>query len=95
MSKVLATHWYLQERAQKLAERLAPDMPIRVAIIYKDDQIEWDKECRFGRVSWICNFIIPLGHPARAFLPKLNRAMAPLRARYDLGVIGSLSRRGV
>ena len=89
MSKVLETHWYLQERAQKLVERLAPDFPIRVAIIYENDKIEWDKECSFGRVSWNCNFIIPLGHPARAVLPKLNRAITRLRERYDLGVVRS------
>jgi hypothetical protein len=87
MSKPLESRWFLQARAQRVIERLAPDLPVKAAIVYKDDEIEWDQECRFGRVSWTCNFIIPLGHPARALLPKLNRAIAPLRARYDLGVI--------
>jgi hypothetical protein len=87
MARALQPHWFLQERAQRVVERLAPDMPISAAIIYKDEEIEWDKECNFGRVSWTCKFIIPLGHPARALLPKLNRAIALLRARYDLGVL--------
>lgn len=93
MSKPLESHWFLQERAQRLVERFAPDVPIGIAIVYNDDEIEWDKDCRFGRVPWDCKFTIPLGHPARAALPKLNRAIAALRARYDLGVLYDRSER--
>jgi hypothetical protein len=87
MSKPLETHAFLMERAQKIVSRIAPDMPIKIAITYQDDQVQWDKDCTFGRVHWDCKVIIPLGHPARAFLPKLNRGMAYLQSRYDLGVL--------
>ncbi len=87
MSKPLETRGFLLERAQKIVERIAPDLPIRVEITYQDDQIEWDRDGCFGRVPWACKIIIPLGHPARAFLPKLNRGMAYLQTRYDLGVL--------
>ena len=87
MSKPLESHWFIRERAQRLVERFAPDVPISFAIVYKDDEIEWDQDCHFGRVSWDCKFTMPLGHPARANLPRLNRAIATLRARYDLGVL--------
>jgi hypothetical protein len=87
MSKPLETHWFLLERMQKIVDRIAPDMPIKVEITYPNDQIEWDQGGSFGRVTWACKFIIPLGHPARAFLPKLNRGMAYLQSRYDLGVL--------
>ena len=87
MSKPLETRLFLLERARKIVERIAPDMPIKVEITYQDDQIEWDKDGSFGRVPWTGKIIIPLGHPARAFLPKLNRGMAYLQTRYDLGVL--------
>ena len=87
MSKPLETHSFLMERAQKIVARIAPDMPIKVAITYRDDDVQWDKEHTFGRVPWACKIVIPLGHPARAFLPKLNRGMAYLQSRYDLGVL--------
>ena len=87
MSKPLEAHWYLLERAQKIVERIAPDMPIKVQITYQDEQIEWDKDGSFGRVPWTWRVIIPLGHSARAFLPKINRGMAYLQARYDLGIL--------
>ncbi len=87
MSKPLETRSFLLERAQQIVERIAPDMPIKVEIIFQHDQIEWDKDGSFGRVPWACKVIIPLGHPARAFLPKLNRGMAYLQSRYDLGVL--------
>lgn len=87
MSKPLETHSFLMERAQKIIARIAPDMPVKIAITYSDDQVQWDKDRSFGRVPWACKVIIPLGHPARAFLPKLNRGMAYLQSRYDLGVL--------
>jgi hypothetical protein len=87
MSKPLETHWFLLERMQRIVDRVAPDMPVRFEITYQDDQIEWDKDGSFGRVPWACKFIIPLGHPARAALPKLNRGLAYLQSRYDLGVL--------
>ncbi len=87
MSKPLETHWFLLERMQKIVDRIAPDMPIKVEITYQNDQIEWDAGGSFGRVPWACKFIIPLGHPARAALPKLNRGLAYLQSRYDLGVL--------
>lgn len=87
MSKPLETYWFLLERIRKIVERIAPDMPIKVEITFQNDQIEWDKDGSFGRVCWACKIIIPLGHPARAFLPKLNRGMAYLQSRYDLGVL--------
>ncbi len=64
-------------------------MPIKVAIMYRDEDIEWDEACDFGRVSWSFNIVIPLGHPARAFLPKLKRGMTYLQSRYDLGVVAA------
>jgi hypothetical protein len=87
VSKPLETHWFLLERAQRMVERIAPDMPIKVEITYRDDQIEWDRAGSFGRVPWASKIIIPLGHPARALLPRLNRGMAYLQSRYDLGVL--------
>jgi len=87
MSKPIETQAFLMERAQKIVTRIAPEMPIKIAITYRDDQIQWDKDQSFGRVSWDCKVIIPLGHPARAFLPKLNRGMAYLQSRYDLGIL--------
>ena len=50
MSKPLETRLFLLERARKIVERIAPDMPIKVEITYQDDQIEWDKDGSFGRV---------------------------------------------
>ena len=70
-------------------------MPIKVEIAYQEDQIQWDKDGSFGRVPWTSKLFIPLGHPARAFLPKLNRGMAYLQSRYDLGVLARETDRQV
>jgi hypothetical protein len=87
MSKPLETHWFLLERMQKIVDRIAPDMPIKIEITYRNEEIAWDQGGCFGRVPWACKFTIPLGHPARAALPKLNRGLAYLQSRYDLGVL--------
>src|SRR5579859_3155105 len=88
MSKPLKAHWFLQYVVQQEVVRLAPDLPIIPVVQWDDERIVWDDQCEgLGSVSWTCNYFIPQDHPARALVPTLNAAIAPLQARYDLGLV--------
>jgi hypothetical protein len=87
MQKPLRPHWLLQAQINEKVEALAPGLPIVPIVQNDDDQIVWDEECKgVGRSPWTVGYFIPLGHPARALVPILDAAIAPLQARFDLGV---------
>jgi hypothetical protein len=87
MPKPLRQRWFLQYLVEQEVARLAPDLPIAPVLQNDDEQIVWDEECEgLGRASWTCCYLIPQDHPARALLPMLNAAIAPLQACYDLGL---------
>lgn len=85
--KIRKPHWFLQQLVDQTVERLAPGLPIVPVVQGHEEQIVWDQECKgIGRGPWFCGYFIPPGHPARALKDQLNAAIAPLQARYDLGV---------
>jgi hypothetical protein len=87
MQKHLRALWELQAIADVETCRLAPNLPIVPCIQWDDEAIVWDEECEgLGRVPWYCGFLVPVSHPARALLPKLNGTMAAWQARYELAL---------
>jgi hypothetical protein len=92
MQKRLRALWELQAIANAEIGKLAPDLPIVPFIQWDDEAIVWDEECQgLGRVPWRCCFFVPVGHPARILLPKLNGMMAAWQARYELALTCRLS----
>jgi hypothetical protein len=87
MPKPLRPHWFLQDKVDQEVARVAPHLPITPVVQNDDEQIIWDEECDgLGRVSWTCGYFIPPDHPARALVPMLDAAVAPLQKLYDLGL---------
>jgi hypothetical protein len=87
MQKPLVPQWLLQAQVNEQVKALAPDLPIVPVVRIDSDQIVRDEECDdLCRGPWIVGYFIPPDHPARALVPMLNAAIAPLQALFDLGV---------
>jgi len=88
MPKPLCTHWFLQQIADRVVAEMAPGFIIVPVVQHHDEEIVWDEDCKgVGRVPWFCGyFISPEDGAARALVTRLNAALAPYQALYDLGV---------
>lgn len=88
MPKPLCPWWRLQAIAEAEVERLAAHCRIVPCVEHDDDEVVWGDECKgVGRVAWRCGYILPSDDlTARTLVPRLNEAMRPWQARYDLGL---------
>jgi hypothetical protein len=93
MSKPMQPRWFLQAIANEEVCRLAPDAPIAPIVREVHDEIVWDEECDgLGRAPWRVDYFVMPGDPARALIPMLTAAMAPWRAKFDLGIVSDSSK---
>lgn len=86
--KQLLPEWRLQAIVDAEVARLTSDCRMVAQIEYSPEKVQWDDECDgVGRALWRCTFLFPPNDPTmRAFIPILDKAIAPLEARYDLGL---------